>query len=59
MSNNKSSLKLDNIIKIKNLNSIILNKEILKDINLQINKGSKIALLEYREVVNLLFEPFL
>ncbi len=45
VSNNKSPLKLDNIIKIKNLNSIILNKEILKDINLQINKGSKIALL--------------
>ena len=38
-------LKSSNKVSIKNLNSIILNKEILNNINLEIIKGSKIALL--------------
>ena len=42
VSNNKSSLKLDNIIKIKILNSIILNKEILKILTYKLTKDLKL-----------------
>jgi ATP-binding cassette, subfamily B, bacterial PglK len=38
-------LKYSNKLVVKNLNSTILNKEILNNINLEIIKGSKIALL--------------
>jgi ATP-binding cassette, subfamily B, bacterial PglK len=61
-----SQIKFDNKINIKNLNSNLLNKDILKNINLDIAKGSKIALIgtsgsgktTFLNHVSQLYEPF-
>ena len=61
-----NQIKFDNKVNIKNLNSNLLNKDILKNINLDITKGSKIALIgtsgsgktTFLNHVSQLYEPF-